>query len=146
MIKQLQMCFTMLMDHNMHSSTALPEDMGMDLINHPIWFWLFLLQCIVIVILVFLLVEQKINARLAVYERNRMQEYGKKEVDLVNVMKSINSSKELYKELSLKCHPDRYAGDPRQAIARELFRDISANKRNYQKLREIQEVANKKLV
>ncbi len=140
------MCFTLIGRQNLDSAAVIADGIDVGLINHPVWFWLFLVQCVIIVSLVFFLVEKKINTGLAVHEKKRMQEYGKKEVDLGNVMRSINEAKKLYKELSLKCHPDRYAGDPRQYIARELFREVSANKRNHQKLREIEEVVNKKLV
>ena len=51
-----------------------------------------------------------------------------------NLMDSIHNSRNLYKELSKKCHPDRFINDPKQKIAEEIFQEISENERNFEKL------------
>lgn len=67
-------------------------------------------------------------------------------VDMDNLMNSINKSRQLYKQLSSKCHPDRFVTDEeKQKIADELFQDITKNQRNYNKLLELQEEAKQKL-
>ena len=44
-----------------------------------------------------------------------------------NLMDSIHNSRNLYKELSKKCHPDRFINDPKQKIAEEIFQDYINN-------------------
>ena len=43
----------------------------------------------------------------------------KNNIDMDNLMNSIHNSRTLYKELSKKCHPDRFINDPKQKIAEE---------------------------
>ena len=38
-----------------------------------------------------------------------------------NLMDSMHKSRNLYKELSKKCHPDRFINNPKQKIAEEIF-------------------------
>ena len=67
------------------------------------------------------------------------------DIDMTNLMNSINSSRDLYKELSRKCHPDRFQDETLKNKAESLFQDISKNKRNYGRLLEIKESAIKEL-
>jgi hypothetical protein len=55
-------------------------------------------------------------------------------MDMNDLMDSINSSKELYKVLSRKCHPDRFVNKEKQETAEAIFQLISKNKRNYKEL------------
>lgn len=67
------------------------------------------------------------------------------DIDMTNLMNSINSSRDLYKELSRKCHPDRFHDEALKSKADNLFQEISDNKRNYNKLLELKETAVKEL-
>lgn len=58
-----------------------------------------------------------------------------------NLMNSINNSSELYKELSRKCHPDRFVNSPDQKLAEEIFQEIARHKRNHEKLIALKERA-----
>lgn len=67
-------------------------------------------------------------------------------ISMDNLMNSINKSRQLYKQLSVKYHPDRFPLDTeRRKIADDLFQDITRNQRNYNKLLELQEEAKNKL-
>jgi hypothetical protein len=50
-----------------------------------------------------------------------------------NIANSISKSRELYKELIVKIHPDRFL-DERKIIATELSAKITKAKRNYDEL------------
>jgi hypothetical protein len=50
-----------------------------------------------------------------------------------NIANSISKSRELYKELIVKIHPDRFL-DERKIIATELSAKITKAKRNYNEL------------
>lgn len=57
------------------------------------------------------------------------------EVDFSNIVNSAFYSDELYNELKIKCHPDKFPNDVRaNSIANEIFQEISKNKNSYHKL------------
>ncbi|HLU86830.1 MAG TPA: hypothetical protein VKZ44_03675, partial [Taishania sp.] len=58
-------------------------------------------------------------------------------IDMDNLMNSINGAGELYKELSRKCHPDRFVKSDKQSLAEEIFQEISKNKRNFKALQDL---------
>jgi len=58
---------------------------------------------------------------------------------------SIDGSKELSKELTKACHPDLFINSEKHQLAKELFEDISKNKRNLDKLIELKYEAQTRL-
>jgi hypothetical protein len=58
----------------------------------------------------------------------------KNDINMDNLMNNIHNSRLLYKELSRKCHPERFVNDPKQKIAEEIFQEISKNERNHKEL------------
>ena len=60
------------------------------------------------------------------------------DVDMGNLFDSINGSRDLYKKLSRKCHPDRFVGSDKQSIAEKLMQEVTKNKRNFNKLTELE--------
>lgn len=69
----------------------------------------------------------------------------KTNVDMGNLMDNINKSKELYKQLSTKCHPDRFIDTELNKKAGDIFQDITRNQRNYSRLLELKEIAQNEL-
>jgi hypothetical protein len=63
------------------------------------------------------------------------------DVNLHEVMLDINNSKELYKLLSRRCHPDKFINSEYHKEIEDLYKEISNNKRNYSKLLELKELA-----
>lgn len=64
-------------------------------------------------------------------------------IDMNNIVNSIYSSETLYKDLSKKYHPDRFINEEDREKANTIFQEITKNKRNYQKLIELQQLAQK---
>lgn len=70
----------------------------------------------------------------------------KENIDFDNILKSSFNSIELYNELKVKCHPDRFAPDEAKSmVADSIFQEITKNKTNYKKLIELKEEAKQKL-
>ncbi|MBR1851549.1 MAG: hypothetical protein IJ789_09330, partial [Bacteroidales bacterium] len=67
-------------------------------------------------------------------------------VDFGNTVNSMFNAEPLYKELIVKCHPDRFAPDEaKMAIANELTMQISKNKQNIKCLEALRQEAKNKL-
>ena len=71
--------------------------------------------------------------------------YKSKSFDMGNLMNDINKSRELYKELSRSCHPDRFINAPQYNKAVLIMQEITKNKRNYNNLIKLQKQANNEL-
>ena len=69
----------------------------------------------------------------------------RKNIDMENVMLDIHRSRELYNELKVKCHPDRFIGLEKMQQAEKIFQELSDNKHNYVKLLELKERINNEL-
>ena len=67
-------------------------------------------------------------------------------VDFGNTMNSMFNAEPLYKELIVKCHPDRFAPDEaKMAIANELSMQITKNRQNIRLLEALRQEAKSKL-
>ena len=60
------------------------------------------------------------------------------DVDMGNIMDSINGARDLYKKLSRKCHPDRFVGSDKRDAAEKIMQDVTKYRRNYNKLKELE--------
>ncbi len=68
------------------------------------------------------------------------------DIDMNNVVRSIFQAEQIYNKLKIECHPDKFVFDENMMkIADEIFKDISANRRNYDRLKEIESLAEKEL-
>jgi hypothetical protein len=73
---------------------------------------------------------------------------GKKEeeIDMNNIIQSIFHADSLYNKLKIKCHPDRFVHDIKlMEKADDLFKEITENKRDFKKLRELQIIVENEL-
>lgn len=70
-----------------------------------------------------------------------LNEMKNQDVNLHEVMLDINNSKELYKLLSRRCHPNKFINSEYHKEIEDLYKEISNNKRNYSKLLELKELA-----
>lgn len=105
------------------------------------WFWLSIIELIIILFLVFKLLSKKKNLAFSDLNKDNLKKSKETDIDMVNLMNSINNSSELYKELSRKCHPDRFVNSPNQKLAEEIFQEIARHKRNHEKLIALKERA-----
>ena len=106
-----------------------------------VWFWLALFELIIILVLLFKVKRANSNLKFADLNKNNLKKSKEASIDFGNVMNSINGAGELYKELSRKCHPDRFIDSPLQKHAEEIFQEISKNKRDFEKLSALKERA-----
>ncbi len=105
-----------------------------------IWFWTTIAE---LAIIIFLIVKHKRQAKIN-YDsniENALKNSKTANVDMDNVMDSINKSRDLYKQLSTKCHPDRFLDKDLNNKANEIFQEITKNQRNYKRLLELKETA-----
>ena len=124
-------------------SPKLPEEI--DTTEFPIWFCIALIELLIIFYLIFKSRKKKSELAFGDLSKKKIRNSKKSEIDMSNVMNSINGSKTLYKELSKSCHPDRFVNSDKQLIAEEIFQEISKNKRDFNKLTGLKEKATKEL-
>ena len=101
---------------------------------NSVFFWISILEFIVIIFLVVRFKSKRNKLDFSDLERDTVTSAKSKKIDMNNLMNSINSSRDLYKELSRKCHPDRFINDPKHKMAEEIFQEISRHERNFEKL------------
>ncbi|HEY9169197.1 MAG TPA: molecular chaperone DnaJ [Lutibacter sp.] len=99
-----------------------------------IWFWISLVEFLIIIFFIIKLLKKKNNLAFSDLSKEQLKKAQSTNVDMDNLMNSINGSKELYKTLSKTCHPDRFINSDKQNLAENIFQEISKNKRNYNKL------------
>jgi hypothetical protein len=103
-------------------------------IIQSIWFWIALIECIIIIFLIYKLKSKNKVNELTDIETQHLRKSKNSKIDMDILMDSIHNSRDLYKELSKKCHPDRFINDPKQKIAEEIFQEITKNERNHREL------------
>lgn len=115
------------------AKNTLQVDSKATLMN-SVFFWIAILEFIIIIFLVVRFKSKRNKLDFSDLERDTVKSAKSKKIDMDNLMNSINSSRDLYKELSKKCHPDRFINDPKHKIAEEIFQEISRHERNFEKL------------
>lgn len=94
--------------------------------------WWFYVSILLFLYILFLKYIKKSEAK-----SSKLKEVQNKDINMDDLMTNINGSRDLYKDMSRKYHPDRFIGDVNHSKVEELFKEISKNKRNVQKLNEI---------
>ena len=103
-------------------------------ILQTLWFWISLIELLMIIFLLYKLYSKNNVAELSDLETKNLKNSKNNNIDMDNLMNSIHNSRNLYKELTKKCHPDRFVNDPKLKISEEIFQEISENERNFDKL------------
>ncbi len=109
------------------------------------WFWLSIIEFTVIIFLLIRLRKKKTELAFSDLPKDKMKNAKSSAIDMDNLMNSINGSRDLYKELSKACHPDKFVNTEKQKIAEDIFQDISKDKRNFEKLLALKERAKNEL-
>lgn len=112
-----------------------------DSTSFSIWLWIAVFEFAVITFLLFKLKKKENDLKFGNLSKDKIRNAKMSDVDMDNLMNSINSSKDLYKKLSRTCHPDRFINSNKQKLAEEIFQDISKYKRDFKKLTELKERA-----
>lgn len=106
------------------------------------WMWLAIAEFGVIA---FLILKEQLKPKDTARQRFK-DESLKQEIDFGNIINSSFNSIQLYDELKVKCHPDRFPTDmEKNSIAENIFQEISKNKNNVKRLLELKEEAIQKL-
>ncbi len=106
------------------------------------WMWLAIAEFGIIAFLIF---KEQLKPKDTARQRFK-DESLKQEIDFGNIINSSFNSIQLYDELKVKCHPDRFPTDKeKNIIAENIFQEISKNKNNVKRLLELKEEAIQKL-
>ena len=104
--------------------------------------WWIIISAIELLIILFLLVKGRESEKSRI--KNEVMREG--EIDFGNIVNSSFNAEKLYKELIVKCHPDRFAPDKeRVALANDLSARIGKNKNDIKQLEKLKEEAIEKL-
>jgi hypothetical protein len=114
-------------------SVAVAPSGGMGILS-AVWFWISVCEFPIIILLALKLRSKKPDLALADLNRDTLKKAKGSAIDMTNLMDSIYGSKELYKELSRRCHPDRFVNTSYQPAAEEIFQEISESQRDFEKL------------
>lgn len=104
---------------------------------NSVWFWIALVELLLIIILLYIIKSKKKVSELSDIDKKNIKNSKNNTIDMENLVNSIHNSRTLYKELSKKCHPDRFINDSKQEIAEDIFQEITKNERNFKKLSEL---------
>lgn len=128
------------------SDIILESTEAQDEVALAIWFYVAIVELLIIVFLLWKLNRRKSESiALNNISKEKLREAGKADVDMENLMNSINKSRDLYKDLSRTCHPDRFINTDKEALAQEIFQEVSRNKRNHKNLTALKIRAEKEL-
>lgn len=116
------------------------------------WFWIATAEFVLILLLankvrkkkIEIIPEQEIE-NISLTQEKTFQNSKEADIDMNNLMDSIHKSRDLYKKLSTKCHPDLFTDKDLNKKADIIFQDISRHQRNYKKLLQLKEVAQTQL-
>jgi hypothetical protein len=101
-----------------------------------------MITSIIELILIVLLLIKLIFKEKKSSKRTFKEEAINQDIDFDNIFNSSFHSKEIYDELKVKCHPDRFVHDAElQTIAENLFQEITRNKNNSKRLHELKNEA-----
>ena len=105
-----------------------------------VWMWVAIAETAIILILLLALLQKQSSFH------KRKAEILAEQPDFGNIFNSAFNAEPLYKELSRKCHPDRFAPDAKKmAIADELFQRVTKNRNNIKELQALKEEIAQKL-
>ncbi len=106
------------------------------------WFWIAIAEFGVIG---YLVLKSKTNRSRSLKQKLK-KESSEGEIDFDNIINSSFNSNEIYDELKVKCHPDRFPNDKeKNEIADKLFQQINEHKNNVKELLKLKKEAIEKL-
>ena len=107
-----------------------------------VWFYIAMVEFVIIFFLL-LFAFRRGTTRV---EKQKLRESIKSDVDFQNIINSSFHATEIYTELKVKCHPDRFIGDvEKNATANRIFQEVTKNKMNYKRLQELKKEAEESL-
>jgi len=119
------------------SSKVLDDGIANEAVYQNGWLCVLIISLLAGLLIIYILNRRKSATGLEALKRQN--------IDMENVMFDIHRSRELYNELKVKCHPDRFIGLDKMQQAEKIFQELSDNKHNYLKLLELKERINNEL-
>ena len=108
-----------------------------------IWMWIAFAELILIIFLLATTMKKNKNTS---DNKKLKKDALSGEIDFGNILKSSFHAQQLYDELKIMCHPDRFPNDEeKNKVANQIFQEISKNRHNYNKLLELKEQAKQQL-
>jgi hypothetical protein len=107
------------------------------------WTWISIIEFLLLLFLLFKGFSRKKVEELA-YDKDReiLKNARKNATNMGSLMHDIHQSPELYDQLKVKVHPDRFVSDEeKQKIATILFQSIEENKTTYAELLKLKDDA-----
>lgn len=107
------------------------------------WTVISALEFAVIMFLIFTALRRRESTpRMSAMKKNIILE----KVDFGNILDSAFHAEELYEQLKVKCHPDRFVGDERKnAAALEIFQQLEKNRHDIKALERLRQRAEDEL-
>lgn len=104
-----------------------------------------IIKIIILLVIVFIIIMSILRFIKKRKFKNEIFDKENPSLDFNNIINSINNSRDLYKKLISIYHPDRYTSEEDKKIANEISMEITMNKRDYNKLKEIENKSKYKL-
>ena len=106
------------------------------------WMWLAIAEFGIIALLI---LKGKVKTKETAKQKFKNESLGQ-DIDFNNIINSSFNSIQLYDELKVKCHPDKFpTNKDKNRIAVAIFQEITKNKTNIKRLLELKEEAIQKL-
>jgi hypothetical protein len=109
------------------------------------FFWIAIIEFFIIIFLVIRPKSKNQDLTFSDLPKDKIRNVKSTNIDMDNLMNSINGARDLYKDLSKVCYPDRFINTEKHKVAEEIFQEISKDKRNFKKLLAHKERAKKDL-
>ena len=136
---------TMAADGRERIICKLKDNMNENFLDWSIDAWTVIsaLEFAVIMFLIFMALRRREpTPRMAAMKKNIISE----KVDFGNILDSAFHAEELYEQLKVKCHPDRFIGDERKnAAALEIFQQLGQYRHDIKALDRIRQRAEDEL-
>ena len=106
------------------------------------WIWISIAEFGIIALLI---LKEKVKTKETAKQRFKNESL-RQDIDFNNIINSSFNSIQLYDELKVKCHPDRFpTNKDKNEIADAIFQEITKNRTNIKRLIELKEEAIQKL-
>lgn len=108
------------------------------------WLIYLLIGVTIVLLLILFFIISNIKMKHSKEYQAKQRILRKDQIDWNNTM-YVFKAQELYNQLKVVCHPDRFTDPQLNSVATDLFQRITKNKTNYKELLKLQEEARTKL-
>ena len=108
------------------------------------WLIYLLIGVIIVLLLILFFIISNMKMKYSKEYQAKQRILREEQIDWNNTM-YVFKAQELYNQLKVVCHPDRFTNPQLNSIATDLFQKITKNKTNYKELQKLKEEAIDKL-